>query len=202
MIEKSVVLEAFDRPSVEIDETLALALADAEARVDAARAEGFEEGRAAGEAAAQAEADDGAAAAAAVRKAVADAVKQIKPRAEQELEAIVRTTLAALAPALLDVRFEAELADFVRAVRSPVAEGAMTVRVAADYAARMQTVFAAEIADGLLEITADADLEGRRARAAWSEGGAEFDLETPLAALLAAVGGEALVESEDDDGRE
>lgn len=151
-----------------------------------ARAEAYAEGYAAGQAAASGRAEEHNHLAAALARAIEREVVMAPARAMEEAGGAVKMLLQTIFPTLSEKGFAAEAASaFARAARGS-GRGVIEIAVSKQHAAAVEKLFAALAPGEAFEIRVDPALAGSSARATWSGGGVEFDMDAAVAACLDA----------------
>ncbi len=151
-----------------------------------ARAEAYAEGYAAGQAAATGRAGDQQQLAAAVARALESEIASAPARAAADAGGALKLLLESIFPALSARGFAAEAAAaFAHAAREQ-GGGAWEIAAPKQHAAEIEKMLGVLAADGAFAVRADPAMSGARARAAWSGGGVDFDLEAATAGSLDA----------------
>lgn len=174
-------LERFDAPLAPLKGE-----SKAESGLQEARAEGYREGYAAGEAAALAGENEDTQLIAALTAALEAEAAATPERVARETGETVRILIEKLFPALAKEGFAVEAAAAVAKIAGKRRNLAIDIAVSPDEAPAVEALLGKFAPDAKVAVIADAAIDGTVARAAWENGGMDFDLEGATQECLAA----------------
>lgn len=179
-------LERFDQPA------LVAGPAEHDIKTQQARAEAYAEGYAAGVAAASSKAGEREKLMASVAALIDEQTLNAPAKVREQAIAAVQAVFEAVFPALSRAGFAVEAAAALSAVAKRATNVSLDIATSAEHADALQALICDLSPNAMISVTADPEISGAAARAEWSGGGVEFDLDRAasdcLAALESAIG--------------